>query len=78
MAGRKSLPRHLRLATGPQLWALNRAAKLKLVEDEELSPVSNADADGAIRRSMAKDARRSMMDPDPSLESVAHEEPAAG
>ena len=58
MAGRKSLPRNLRRATPAQLWCLNRAAKLKLVEDEELEPVSNAQADAAIRRSMAKDEQR--------------------
>jgi hypothetical protein len=34
---------------------LNRAGKIKLVEDEELEPLSNSDADLAIKRSMGKE-----------------------
>jgi hypothetical protein len=54
VAGKRALPRELRLATGPQLYALNQARRLKLVLDEEVEPVSNAQADEAIKRSMAK------------------------
>lgn len=54
MAGKRSVSRELRLATPRQLWALNRASKLKLVENEKLEPVSNSRADAAIKRSMGK------------------------
>lgn len=52
MTGKRSLPRKLRPATGPQLFVLNRAGRIRLVEDEEREPISNAEADEAIRRSM--------------------------
>jgi hypothetical protein len=35
MAGKRSIGRHLRLATKAQLYVLNHAGKIKLVEDEE-------------------------------------------
>jgi hypothetical protein len=56
MAGER-LGRGLRLATGPQLYVLNRAGLLELREtpDEKLS---NSDADSAIRRSMSADDAR--------------------
>jgi hypothetical protein len=54
MAGKRALPRELRLATGPQLYALNRAGRLKLSLDEDLEPVSNAQADEAIKHSMGR------------------------
>lgn len=35
MSGKRKAPRHSRIATKGQVWVLNRAGKLKLVEDEE-------------------------------------------
>jgi hypothetical protein len=48
----KKLPSQHRLATSAQLWVLNRAGRLKLVQDDELDPIRSAEADGAIKRSM--------------------------
>jgi hypothetical protein len=52
MAGKHLPPREVRLATGAQLYVLNRAGKLRLVLEEELEPVLNGEADAAIKRSM--------------------------
>ena len=57
MAGRKRLPRKARLASGKQLFVLNRAGHLHL-GDEELEPISSAEADAAIRRSIQENADR--------------------
>ncbi len=50
---RRQVARETRLATPRQLWALNRAGRLKLDEDDELEPLTNAQADQAIKQSMA-------------------------
>ena len=53
--GRRLAPREFRLATGPQLYALNRAGLLELrAEPDEESPVLNGQADQAIKGSMAR------------------------
>lgn len=41
------------LASARQLWVLNRAGRIRLV-NEELEPVSKTEADSAIRRSLAE------------------------
>ena len=56
MAGRKRLPRKDRLASGNQLYVLNRAGHLHVV-DENLEPISSAEADVAIKAGMEADAR---------------------
>jgi len=51
---KKIPPRKVRLATGAQLWVLNREGLLALVPVQG-EPLTNARADEAIRESMAAD-----------------------
>ena len=58
---RRKLPRSVRLASGPALYVLNRAGRLALIPDDasELAPLSSADADRAIKASMAHEKAKS-------------------
>ncbi len=70
MSRKLKTPRHSRIATKGQLFVLNRAGRLKLVEDEDLPPIWNSEADAAIKRSMAQ---AETAGPDGSSEDTPHD-----